>query len=161
MARKYQGGTLPRALREQQFEKRRASVGVERGGGLVSNYELGRTDQRACGSHALLLAYAELAHRATQQRRIADVELSKQPYCLESRCRIATGRAATSQLGETARQQYVLDDRQIRDQIEHLKDVTDVIGTEPITRRAGLRSEIASENAHRTFLRRYDASQEV
>jgi hypothetical protein len=58
-------------------------------------------------------------------------------------------RLHASPRGEATWQADVLQHRQIRNEIKHLEDETDVVGTETIARRAAHVCHVAIENPHR------------
>src|SRR5947208_2132904 len=66
VARENQRRMLSLALLEQELEKRRASIRIQRGRGLVGKQQLTRADQRSGGGDALLLSNAELGDPAVQ-----------------------------------------------------------------------------------------------
>jgi hypothetical protein len=61
--------------------------------------------------------------------------------------------ACLASLRESARQSYVLHHRQIRDEVEHLEDEADVVGSKAIAFRAAQSAEAVAQNLYRSFAR--------
>lgn len=76
--------------------------------------------------------------------------------------RIAVARCAAALLaGEDQRQQNIVDDRAIRQQVEHLKDDAEMLGAEAVERGAAQVGDRRARNRNRAPLRRDDAAGEA
>ncbi len=126
-------------LGEQQIEEGELPVAVERRGRLVGDDQLRPADQRARRGDALLLADAEVRGRSA--RKLGGVE----PEALRAGARASSSagplRAARSRRPrrKAQRQQHVVEDRAVGQQVEHLEDDAEVLGAEAVARRVDSR----------------------
>ena len=132
MAHEHQGRSGLSALVEQQPDECLPPVGIQGRGGFVGDQELGRAHQRTRGGNPLLLPHAQLGYRPMEQLRMPHVEVTQQAFRFIRQTAAARQGLVASAMGKAAGQGDILDHRQIGDQIEHLKDVADVVGTEVI-----------------------------
>ncbi len=127
----HQAALVTRALLQQQADKGIPCIGIQCRGRLIGDDQLGRTDKRPCRSYALLLSDTQFIHGTTSQRRGVQPQGSQQMLSFGTRRMPCTGLPGTTR-GETATKQYVVDQAEIRQQIELLKNIADVIGTKAI-----------------------------
>ena len=149
-----------RRFGEQQVEEGGLAVAVERRGRLVGHDQLRRADQRAGGGNALLLADAQVGGRAAaRQVRLeaeaasADARPRPRPVPWPSRA-CGVGR-------EAQRQQHVVDDRAVGQQVEHLEDDAEVLGAEAVAGRGGQPGDVGAEDLDASRLRRDDAAKQA
>src|ERR1700731_31544 len=106
----------------QQREECIAAIGIERRSWLIRNHQRGRSDDGARNRHSLLLARGKMRDRSVQMR--VNVESSCQPgYLLRYRRRADSCATRGMQI---AGQSDVLRDRQVGNEIESLKYVSDL-----------------------------------
>ena len=124
----------PPRFGEQQIEERDLTVAVERRGRLVGDDQLRRADQRARGGDALLLADAEVRGR---RRRSMTVRSRPEPQAVGARPprAVPSAGALARSCAKAQRQQDVVEERAVGQQVEHLEDDAEVLGAEAIARR--------------------------
>ena len=133
----------PRNSSSRKAERRSASSEDVGSSAITSS---GRADQRARRRHALLLPDAQLGHRAPQQRVVRHVQMLEQPQRFRPHAPADRSAWLLAPLREAAGQADVLHHRQVRNEVEHLEDEADVVGTEAIARGAAQRAEFVPEH---------------
>ena len=124
-----QGRALLVALLEQQLDKGGPVVGVECRGGLVSDHQWRRADQRPRGGNPLLLADAEGMDGA-MQRVVRQLQLRQQTARLLLRTPLQAGPFG-GRKGEGSG--HVVLHREKGQQIELLEDITQIGRPEVVT----------------------------
>ena len=128
------------------------TFGIQRRGWFVGDHNFRLANQRPRCSYSLLLADTEL-------KRLPLIEGRIQIKMREQTCSfIVQGQACNHCTRfplrrEAARQQHIVDNRQVRDEIELLEDETNVVGTKPITRCRVQCRQIVTQKAQATALR--------
>ncbi len=123
----------------------------EVGSSAISNSWL--SDQGAGGRNPLLLANAEIEHPLIEQ--FFNVESSRHLPCRLRQVRRPQTRP--SSLVKTTGQSDVVDDIQIWDQIEHLKDEDDMLSAKRVPLRSGEQPQILAERLDHAGLSRQHA----
>jgi hypothetical protein len=146
-----------RQIIEQQIEERALEPPIQRRGRLVRHHDLRRPDQGAGGGHALLLAYAQ------RRCRLVCEHIGVEPQAGQQPARLRLGRpgarhTSVPSFGEAQRQQHVVQDRQIGQQIEHLEDDAEVLGPEAIAPHRRHAREVVPEHHDPALHRRHHAA---
>jgi hypothetical protein len=128
-------------------------VGVQRGRGFVGDDQLGLPDQSSRGGNPLLLANAEIEDALIEES--SDTEAVRHVVCCLPEAPIPE--PCHPSPVKPAREGDIVGDAQIRNQIEHLKDESDVLSPESVPLRSGQQSQILTEHIHHTGLSREHA----
>jgi hypothetical protein len=156
MADEQQGGADRPAFGEQKVDEGLLTRRIERGGRLVGDDDFRTADQRARGGDALLLADRQFRRRFVPQRR-CEVEMRKQPRSFVTR-RVDAFPASRR---KGAGQKHVVEGRQPGQQVELLKDETDMVGAKGIARPPRERRDVAAEQLDAALLRHGHAADQI
>ena len=146
-------------LLEQEIDKDLLMLPVQGRGGLVGNDDFRLADQRPCGRHPLLLSDRERAGRAPVQG-FGEAQTGEQATGFGRRT-AAPRRLAPAAAREIQWQQDVVQDRPIGQEVEHLKDDAEMIGSEAVARAALQAGKIGSQHLDLAALRPQDAANEA
>jgi hypothetical protein len=130
---------------------------VKRRGGLVGDDQLRTADQRPRRGDALLLADAEVGRGVMGQLRRVETKALQETLRLVLRRTVAR-RPRRTLPREAQGQHDVVEDRAVRQQVEHLKDDAEVLGAEVIAPGIGEPRQIGTQHLEVPRRRRDDAA---
>ena len=152
-----QGGTACRTFTQQQIEKGSLQIGIKRRSRLVGNDQTRPANQRARRRHTLLLPNRQRGC-GTMKKLGRKVEMLGKAAHFIFRCPSCALQALTPGGGKTTGQQDVVLSRQVRQEVEKLKDEADVISTKTISCRRGEHAKRLPEHRDMSCTRRQHAS---
>src|SRR5581483_3136047 len=159
VADEQEGGPERLALVHQQLEEAGTRVRIQRGSGFIGDEDFRASDQSAGGRDTLLLTDRKLGHLSIQEVRSPQAESFQQAQRFGGRGEIR--QAPPARRGELQRQQDVLPHSEIRDQVEHLENETQVLAPEAIASTRIEARQSGSEQGHGPRERRQHAANET
>ena len=149
------------ALGVEEREKVVARVRIERGGRFVGDEQFRPADEAARQGDALLLTHRQFRDVARTPRGGVETQRFQKARSLGERATRQAGRARRATRREAQRQQHIVENGEIGEQIEELKHEADVIGAQTIAARAAGEGEILAEEFDAAGSWRQDTGDEI